>query len=166
MQSQAELLFNQFQNFREASINSPEKAMMEYISNVLGSVEKVHFDFKTKRDRSKAKLDLDDKKNLCKAISGFANSSGGVLIWGIEDQTLNLKPIANESFLSNCLDFGNSIADPIVQGIDAIWIPCDSHPEEGFGIIYIPESQLPPHRVIFKDHGNVRLRDKYYIRSV
>jgi hypothetical protein len=26
----------------------------------------------------------EDSKNLCKAISGFANSSGGVIVWGVD----------------------------------------------------------------------------------
>src|ERR1041385_2091090 len=26
----------------------------------------------------------DDKKNLAKVLSGFANSSGGIIIWGVE----------------------------------------------------------------------------------
>jgi predicted HTH transcriptional regulator len=26
----------------------------------------------------------DDKKNLAKALSGFANSSGGIIVWGVE----------------------------------------------------------------------------------
>jgi predicted HTH transcriptional regulator len=31
-----------------------------------------------------ARLNDDDRKNLAKAISGFANSEGGVIVWGVD----------------------------------------------------------------------------------
>lgn len=41
-------------------------------------------DFKRSRDNGSGNhLYPDDKKNLAKAISGFGNSEGGVLIWGL-----------------------------------------------------------------------------------
>src|SRR5260370_357708 len=30
------------------------------------------------------KLDVSDRKNLAKAIAGFANSEGGVIVWGVD----------------------------------------------------------------------------------
>jgi predicted HTH transcriptional regulator len=43
--------------------------------------EHIYLEFKTARttDLSYA----DDRKNFAKALSGFANSSGGLLVWGI-----------------------------------------------------------------------------------
>ena len=61
---------------------------IQFCSEVLGAVERIHVDFKEKQNRSHAKLDESDKENLGKAVSGFANSGGGVLIWGFEDETL------------------------------------------------------------------------------
>ncbi len=139
--------------------------MHKYIKDVLGSIERVHYDFKIKRDRRNPRLDGDDRKNIAKAVSGFANTSGGILIWGIEDKSLNRKPIKNEQFLSNCLELSNSCTDPILPGIDGIWIPSAEDEYMGYAIIYIPESQLPPHRVILNDKDKEKIKDKYFMRS-
>ena len=44
--------------------------------------EHLYLDFKILRDASLASLDY--KRNLARALSGFANSSGGLIIWGVE----------------------------------------------------------------------------------
>lgn len=157
----AQELFEKLQSFRVSV--SPETLFLDYCKNVLGAVERVHFDFKEKQDTRDAKLSESDQKNLAKAISGFANSGGGVLIWGIEDGKLNPKPITDiEIFVSSILGRVSQITDPIVPGIDASWIFCDADKNKGYGFVFIPESQLPPHRVILKIS---EIKDKYYIRS-
>lgn len=42
--------------------------------------ENIHLDFKT----ADAQLVRDDRQNLARALSGFADSEGGLIIWGIE----------------------------------------------------------------------------------
>ena len=42
--------------------------------------EGLYIDFKTMSD---APMKKDDKKNFAKGLSGFANSSGGIIIWGV-----------------------------------------------------------------------------------
>src|SRR5262249_55156752 len=117
-----------------------------------------------KHDTRTPKLDEPDKRNLAKAISGFANSGGGVLLWGIKDEMPpQLKPIANiQAFLKNVLELGAHTTDPAVQGLDGYWIPADSDTAAGFAAILVPESPLPPHRVLLK-HDDIQHR--YYIRS-
>jgi hypothetical protein len=124
----------------------------------------LHVDFKEKRDRRDASLADDDQRNLAEAVSGFGNSSGGVLVWGIEDKTLRPKPIAHvDDFVSSLLHLASQITDPIVSGIDGDWIHSNDLKERsGFGLIFIPESLLPPHRVILK---NAKVKDHYYIRT-
>jgi len=115
----AEEIFTTLVGFKDepGSGRTPEQALLEYCATVLGSVERLHVDFKQKRDRRHAKLDDVDKKNLGKALSGFANSGGGVLVWGIEDRTLNAKPITDvQAFLSSALALAAQITDPPVQG--------------------------------------------------
>jgi len=72
----------------------------------IGQQEHLHLDFKTV---NKTQMDRDDRKNLAKCISGFANSDGGVIVWGIEarknedgvDCAKNKRPIENiQQFLS------------------------------------------------------------------
>lgn len=46
--------------------------------------EDLYLEFKTKQDSRTGTLGDSDKKNFSKSLSGFANSDGGILIWGIE----------------------------------------------------------------------------------
>jgi hypothetical protein len=47
--------------------------------------EELFLDFKGSRDSGGAgALGVDDAKNMAKAISGFGNSEGGVLVWGVD----------------------------------------------------------------------------------
>lgn len=45
--------------------------------------EYLFLDFKLKTDPRSPNLSKDDKKNYAKALSGFSNTSGGIIIWGI-----------------------------------------------------------------------------------
>ena len=84
---QAEELFKTLEslaaNFQKPQ--SPTTAIVDYCKNVLGATERLHFDFKRKEEHQHPHLDGKDKRNLAKAVSGFANSGGGVLHWGIHD---------------------------------------------------------------------------------
>jgi hypothetical protein len=159
-------LFDTLKDFKhdDGPGQSSQRRLIDYCTNVLGAIERFHVDFKEKSDRRDAKMSDDDKKNLAKAVSGFANSGGGVLIWGIEDGTIAAKPIAAiYNFVSSMLSLAPQLTDPPVQGIDGDWIPSDSGTRsEGFGLVYIPESLLPPHRVLLKQEG---IKDHYFIRS-
>ena len=46
--------------------------------------ESVSLDFKLKSDPENGRFSETDKKVLAKALSAFANSAGGVLVWGID----------------------------------------------------------------------------------
>jgi hypothetical protein len=169
----AEELFKKLKNFKNITDKAvtPEKAFIKYCKDTLGSVERLHLDFKQKHDRQNGNIEDDDKKNLSKAISGFANSNGGVLIWGIEDKKLQPKPIQDiQKFIAKLLELSSKTTDPLVQNIDGDWLPCDTNVNEGYGFLYIPESQLPPHRVILnlkeiKNHYYIRSADSFHIAT-
>lgn len=158
-------LFQTLQGFKHTRQDeSPQQQLFDYCSNVLGVVERLHFDYKEKRNRSNAKLEDDDKRNLAKAVSGFANSGGGVLIWGIENDSLKPKPIHEiEKFVVSLAQLAAQATDPVVPNIDVEWIRSDVEGQSsGFGLLYIPESDLPPHRVILNVSDAKNL---YYIRT-
>ena len=47
--------------------------------------EELFLDFKQSSDNgSRRVLSDEDRKNLAKAVSGFGNSAGGVIIWGLQ----------------------------------------------------------------------------------
>jgi hypothetical protein len=141
---------------------SGEDWLVHHTKSVWQGVERVHFDFKEKRDRRNASLDDDDKKNLAKAISGFANSGGGVVIWGITD-TGDKAPISNVvEFLQKLLEMCSHVTDPTVIGIDGTFIPSSTSQSDGYALLYVPESTSQPHRVIIKLKD---LNGHYYVRS-
>lgn len=169
----AEAIFNEFQRLRDGN-GSPtaEEGLDTYCREVLSSVERLHFDYKTKRDSRTPQLEDDDKKNLAKGLSGFANSSGGVLLWGIKGNRVpTLTPIAQiETFMAKLLELGGLATEPSVRGIDGAWIPYKNNPTAGFGAILVPESSLPPHRVILKitdvqHHSYVRICSAFIIAT-
>ena len=61
-----------------------EDAIDEFILN--RQTEELFLDFKQAVSDGKnfTTLHRDDRKNLAKAISGFGNSEGGVVLWGVE----------------------------------------------------------------------------------
>jgi hypothetical protein len=148
---------------KPSSGKSPQDSLIDYCRNMLGGIERVHFDFKRKASPSSSTLDEPDKKNLAKAISGFANESGGVLIWGVDDKTTAPSPIADVSqFVDSILQLSHQVTSPSVSGIDGTYIPANLNAQSGFGVIYIPESELPPHRVIL---DLPQVKDHYFRRS-
>ena len=75
--SRAEDIFQKLVYFGEDAID-------EYIVNM--QTEELFLDFKQAISIGKngTTLHKDDRKNLAKCISGFGNSEGGVVIWGVE----------------------------------------------------------------------------------
>lgn len=141
---------------------SSEVAFLRYCKNTLSSVEGIHFDFKQKSDSTTSLPGNDDRANLAKAVSGFANGGGGVLIWGIADGTLDSKPIVDvDEFLEELLKLAHQTTDPTVPGIDGFTIPSASNDGSGFAIVHVPESSLPPHQVSLSG----KYKGRYYIRS-
>ncbi len=133
----------------------------EYINN--NQEENLNLDFKTinRSDLSHS----DDKKNFAKALSGFGNSSGGIIIWGIEakknadkiDCATSKKEIENlQLFLSKLNEFTGVAVAPIVDGVKHRGIPTTE--SKGFAITLIPESLSGPHMAKFRE-------DRYYKRS-
>jgi len=142
-----------------------QQSLLEYCQNILGGIERVHFDFKEKSDPTNAILGDSEKKNLSKAVSGFANSAGGVLIWGLQDETLQPKPIRDVAdFVDRMLRLAHQVTSPVVPQIDGDFIPSDGPEGEGFAVIFVPESQLPPHRVIL-NVSEEKIQNHYYVRS-
>ena len=125
--------------------------------------EHLHLDFKTV---SNANMNgADDKKNLAKALSGFANSSGGLIVWGVDarrntrgtDCATGFKEISPiQRFLSRLNTLTGESVSPLVDGI--IHKPIIIDGEKGCAVTLVPESQSGPH--IAKLNG-----DRYYKRS-
>ncbi len=162
----ARQLYNKLTNLKKAdnSGQTPEQKFLDYCCRVLGHVERYHIEYKEKHNRNHAILEGNDQENLAKAISGFANSGGGVLIWGLQDKILSPKPITDiQLFVSSVLDLAPQVTDPVVENITADWIESGaSTGKYGYAMILVPESLLPPHRVILNSKD---IKNHYYIRT-
>ena len=117
-----------------------------------GCREDLHLDFKRKSRASRPKLMDDDRKNYSKALSGFANSDGGVIVWGIgapgsgpNERTKH--PIHNVNSFAEHLDsYISRLVSPSVRGAVNHVIFEEGSDTEGYVVSYIPKSLNPPHR--------------------
>ena len=147
---------NLVQTFEQ--LGSPEIA--EFVR--LGQEENLHLDFKTVRN---ANMSGDDRRNLARCLSGFANSSGGIIVWGVDarknDQGIDCASAAVEIapvrlFLSRLNQFTGDAVSPIVDGIRHKAIPTAD--DRGFAVTLVPESDSGPHMAKLGE-------DRYYKRS-
>lgn len=130
--------------------------------------EELFLDFKRSADSGGSKLHDDDRKNLAKAISGFGNSEGGVIIWGIDCSKANdyadvahtKCPIQNvkrfvswlEGAISGCtIPPHTTVQNKVIE----------ANQDQGFVVTLIPKSNHTPHQVVL--HG--KYQHNYYIRA-
>lgn len=141
------------------SIN--KNKILEYIHNQ--QEENLNLEFKSVNNSNLS--DSNDRRNLAKALSGFANSDGGLIIWGVVarvnaqgiDCASEDKPIDDVNlFLSKINEFTGTATSPIID--------CIKHKKiftvkpKGYVISYIPESINGPHMAKFREN-------RYYKRS-
>ncbi len=143
-----------------------EDALDEFIMNF--QTEELFLDFKQVLNvsgKNHVSMHRDDRKNLAKAISGFGNSEGGVIIWGVEcSRDTDIGDVAKaktkvknvyrflswvENAISGCtIPSHNSVRNHIVSADEN---------GDGFMVTYIPKSEIAP---LMTTMGN-----KIYIRS-
>jgi hypothetical protein len=127
--------------------------------------EELFLDFKRSSDNGRGNhLSDRDRDNLAKAISGFANSEGGVVVWGIDCRpNQDLGDVAAAKIgVQNPRRF-KSWLENAVSGLTLPPHPGVRHTalgEErdcGFVATYIPKSHLAPHQCLRPP--------QYYIRA-
>ena len=96
--------------------------------------EGIHLEFKT-IPRS-PHLERDARRNFARALSGFANSDGGIIVWGIDcrkdeegvDAAQSCEPINGlMNVLSRFLSWTSQATSPLIDGVlhEAISQPND-----------------------------------------
>lgn len=112
----------------------------------------------------------DDKKNISKTFSGFANSNGGIIIWGIKakenDKKQDVaykKPIRElTKFLNTLNRLEGQVVTPTITGIEHKKIEISE--DCGFIITYVPASDFAPHMASYAGkHYYKRSGDSFYI---
>lgn len=134
--------------------------------------ESLHLEFKSKDREKPAELTDEDKGELAQAMSAFANSEGGVVVLGVHaihqgknfpDQVKSIVPLADVlSFKGAIQKIAHQLTDPPVPGILVEHIECPEKPTDGIVVIYVPQSDVGPHRAA---KGPSRIADRYYMRS-
>lgn len=133
--------------------------------------EDLYTDFKQKDNSDVGAASINDKRQYAKAISGFANSDGGLLVWGIvaskegkdpesPDVARDLKPISSvKTFHADLNAITLNATKPVVDAVRNLLIPDASESESGFVVTYVPAGSTPPYRAEL-DNNN-----KYYKRA-
>lgn len=136
---------------------SGEEAINEFINN--RKSEELFLDFKLSASElhNTNKLHEDDRKNLAKAISGFGNSEGGIIVWGIDcrsgkdnnDVAKHKHPVKDvKRFVSWLEGAVSGCTVPAHAGVRSIAIETDQG--QGYAVTLIPKSQRAPHQDIYK----------------
>lgn len=130
-----------------------------------GYREDLHLDFKRKAHHHLDFPDDNDKRNFSRALSGFGNSDGGLIVWGINAPGSGVglrdkKPIRGVSKFAEHLDsLASRLVSPPVQGAENLVLLEKGGKGEGYVISFIPASIRSPHRA---EHHALK---KYYQRS-
>lgn len=155
------------QELLDRLVRGGEAALDELIAD--RASEELFLDFKGSPDNgSGTKLHYSDREKLAKAISGFGNSEGGVLVWGIDCENLpaegdvarSKRPLKNPARFKSWLEGAVSGCTlPPHQGVEHRVIPSANSADEGFLVTLIPKSLRSPHQCIVEPH-----RHRYYMR--
>jgi len=128
--------------------------------------EELFLDFKRSSDSGGAnRLSQNDRNNLAKAISGFGNSEGGVIVWGVDcsqdptegDVAKALFPIINVSRFKSWIEGAISGCTVPPHSKVVNFAILDESGINGFLVTLIPKSMNAPHQMLPKK--------QYYIRA-
>lgn len=112
--------------------------------------ENIHLDYKEARALGKE----DPKKTeITKDVSAFANSDGGVIVYGISEASHKPKaisPIDGKTFTKEWLENVIQQIQPRIDGIKIFPIRVDGNIEKSIYVVQIPRSANAPHMA--KDH--------------
>lgn len=124
------------------------------------------------------KLDEKNVKRIwSEALSGFANTEGGVLVWGIDarknpdtgvDSASRLSLVKNsEVFVSRLKELHSQSTDPPISGVDFWSAHDDPSSDSGVVVCYVPESKFKPHRAEAAERNYyIRAGDSFHVPSV
>lgn len=127
--------------------------------------EELFLDFKKSSDNGSGRiLSDDDRKNLGKAISGFGNSAGGLIIWGLEcapdkngADVVNKKALLQDAkkYVSQLEGAISGVTLPPHAGVENLAIALNGK-REGFVATYVPENSGLPLQSVSKSQFYIR----------
>lgn len=108
------------------------------------------------------------KCNLAKTVSAFANSEGGIILWGCKDKTWKIKPIKQVVGLYNRLvELTRLCTVPEVKEARSIAVKTGKA-DEGIVATFVPKSDYGPHQANMGKSGEPGgdVVGRYYRRHV
>jgi hypothetical protein len=124
--------------------------------------EDLHLDFKTV-DKGGPPLTANDRRTIAKAVSGFCNADGGVIVWGVyaakgadgADVAQELRPIPSLARFHS--DLENLVPQLVTPGPDGVlhWrIEEPTTPDTGLVLTLVPRGEGEPVMATAKDQHN------------
>jgi hypothetical protein len=140
------------------------KAIDDFI--ITRKVEELFIDFKRSADDGVAEtLHQNDRNNFAKSISGFGNSEGGIVVWGVDcSKDVDGADVAKAKHPIKNVDRFISLLQSAISGCTTpSHAQVENHPikeknkQSGFVITLIPKSNRAPHQAISNN--------QYYMRA-
>ncbi|SFV11729.1 MULTISPECIES: ATP-binding protein [unclassified Methylobacterium] len=117
--------------------------------------ESLQLDFKRKEIDRNGEFSTKDRQIFAQALSGFANSSGGLLIIGVDarqgpdriDRAQAAYPVADiRRFLSEARTEIGQLVQPRLEAVNVTAIESSRTAGAGYLLVYIDRSERRPHR--------------------
>lgn len=128
--------------------------------------ESLFVDFKQSPSQGSSKiLAADDNKNLSRAISGFANASGGVVVWGVDcrrnkesgiEDAVKAPLIDAKGFATKLQSAVSRTTIPPHPGVQIACIDDSETSGAGYCVVYVPQSGVGPIRSLATNNYHVR----------
>lgn len=122
----------------------------DYFDSILEqpTIETDLSDFKESSSDNPKALHVNDRRNLSKAIGGFANTDGGIIVWGVKcrkdesgrDKVLGIVPLSSpKDFAALLYSNTNVVVQPPAAGVkhEPVLLPNGT----GFVVTYGPAAR-------------------------
>jgi len=126
------------------------------VRGLRGRSEELDFDCKRKANHGSGSLEREDKENLGITLSAFANSMGGLLLWGVEakldkssglDVVCDFYPIADlKRFATEVRTISSEAIMPRLSSVEVELIEEPAGSATGYLAMYVARSDRRPHR--------------------
>lgn len=140
--------------------------------------ESLQLDFKRKESELSGEFSTNDRRILAQALSGFANSAGGLLIVGVDarpgddrvDCAQEARPLSNiRKLLSDAQTEIGRLVQPRLEGVLVNALYSERSVGSGYLLIYVERSDRRPHRseakgqkAYYKRHGDSFFEMEHY----
>jgi hypothetical protein len=157
-------------SYLEALIHAGWPAVLRWVEEKASETNLLEFKLSTSLE---ATLSSKDRDTVAKVVSGFANTDGGLLVFGIEarradnkhdpDVVQRIDPVRGLTRFADMLGTAaRDCVEPKVAGIAVEKIEQPDARDTGVAIVHVPRSFGGPHRAASGGEG---VRNHYFMRT-